>query len=242
VTDRHYDIWKNESLQEGFRAKTSSSFFETERRFVAELIDRLGPVLDIGCASGRFVELLQSLGWQGPFTGIDIIDENIVAARRMYPQHVFRTDNAVDMALGERFDLVNATGVVQHEPRFEALVRNMLAHSNRYVLFDAKLGPVAEHLVDLQRSYCEIGGAKAYFICLSFPKFLEFLTSLEGIGRIRVFGYPTGFNKTTVVPPWLKQWVSAGFLIEKGKGPAEVDVDLPALIQSGAGAGSGQTP
>jgi SAM-dependent methyltransferase len=238
VTDAHYDIWKDEGLREGFRAKTPASFFETERRFVAGLVGQLRSVLDIGCASGRFVELLQSMGWQGQFTGIDIIEENIGAARAMYPQHSFRTDNAVGMALGRTFDLVNATGVVQHEPRFEALVRNMLAHASRYVLFDAKLGPLGEHLVDIERSYCQLGGARAYFICLCFPQFLRFLTGLPGIARIRVFGYPTGFNKTTVVPAWLSGWVSAGFLIEKGTGPAEVEVDLPAEVNPGTATGA----
>lgn len=238
MTDSHYTLWADEGLRRGFAAKTADSFFASEKRFLSAVADRIGPVLDIGCASGRFVELLQSLGWRGEFTGVDIVADNAAAAAALYPQHRFFVGNAVDMTFDRRFDLVNATGVMQHEPQFEALVRNMLAHSDRYVMFDVKFGRVDEHLVDLERSYCRIGDARAYFICLNFPRFLEFLKSLKGVARIGVFGYPTPFNKTTVTPPSLTGWVSAGVMLEKGDGPLRVDVELPDGLADAAAGGA----
>lgn len=235
--EAYHAIWKDEGLRGGFEAKTPASFFESERRFIVEIGADVSSVLDIGCASGRLIELLSSLGWNGRFVGVDIIEENIAAATRLYPQHRFSTGDAVTMSWAERFDLVNATGVMQHEPRFEALIRNMAAHANRHVLFDVKLGPVDDHLIDIERSYCQVGDARAFFICLCFPKFLDFLKSLEGVRAIRVFGYPTPFNKTTTVPDTLTQWISAGVLLEIGAGGLErVEIDLPPpLASSGEG-------
>jgi SAM-dependent methyltransferase len=230
MIESHYALWQDEKLRREFQAKTPSSFFETERRFVAPRIDGINSVLDIGCASGRFIELLSSMGWNGRFTGVDVVEDNITTARNIYPQHRFLAGNAVDMNLNEKFDLVNATGVMQHEPRFEALVQTMLNHSARYVMFDVKFGPMNEHLADVEQSYCQIGDAKAFFICLSYQKFLEFLRSLHGIRQIGIFGYYTGFNKTTVVPSWLTRWVSAGIFLEKGEGPLEVNAELPDEI------------
>lgn len=228
----YYSIWEDPQLRKGFESKTSTSFFKTETHFITELVDKIDKVLDIGCASGRLIELLQSMGWTGQFVGIDIVKENIAVAQSLYPQHRFFTGNAVDMILGESFDMVNATGVMQHEPRFEQLVHTMLAHASSYVMFDVKFGLLDNHLVDLEQSYCRIGDSKAHFICLSFPMFLDFLKSIEGIKQISIFGYPTDFNKTTVVPAWLTSWISAGILLEKGKGPAEVEVDMPAKISN----------
>ncbi len=124
-----------------------------------------------------------------------------------------------NLRAGSKFDLVNATGVMQHEPRFEDLIRNMLSWSDRFVLFDVKLAFIEQHIVDRSVSFAGKGANRLYFIILSYPGLRTFLQSLAGIARVSVYGYVTQMNKRRHVPDQIGQLVSVGILIEKGKAP-----------------------
>ncbi len=230
-----YGFWSQPSLVDRFAAKAADGFFRTETRFLAPLKDRVSSVLDVGCASGRLVELLTSLGYEASFTGVDISEANVARARSYYTDHAFMVANAVDMDLGRRFDLVNATGVFQHEPRFSALLDNLLRHSDRYVLFDVKLAAIADHLVDPRRAYSRVGDSKIPFVVLAFPKFFALLDSLPGLSGIDVYGYATPVNAETVVPDGVGPWASAGVLLTKGSGRKKISCELPDFVPRPAG-------
>ena len=225
--DDHYKLWTDTALRQTFAEKTERDFFRTETRFLERIKDEVSSVLDVGCASGRLLELLRGLEFQMDFMGIDIAPENVAKALEMYPEHRFVEGNAVGMDLGETFDLVNATGVFQHEPRTRDLLESMIGHGRRYVLFDVKFARIKEHLIDLEKSYCRIGDFRAYFVCFAFAPFLEMLESLPGVARAEIYGYITPPNDQTVVPEGLVPWVSAGILLTLGEGPIQVSWDLP---------------
>ena len=227
MTHDPYRRWDDADAVARFAGKTSADFFRTETHFLSPIAHELESVLDIGCASGRFVDLLASLGAHPAYTGIDISPGQLASARRLYPHAAFHLGNALDLDLEGGFDLVNATGVMQHEPRFAALIARMVGWSRRWVLFDVKFAPVGEDIVDTARAHAGTPEHPLYFNILSATGFLERLCRLEGIARASVYGYETPPNLSTTLPPEATMLVSAGVLLERGPAPVVLEHDLP---------------
>jgi SAM-dependent methyltransferase len=222
--------WDDPELVAQFADKTAADFFRSETHFLDRISGDLTSVLDIGCASARFLDLLQSYGATPRYTGLDVSAASLSRARAAYPQAHFLEADALDCVLSESFTLVNATGVLQHEPRFETLIRRMLEWSERYVMFDVKLARIGEHLIDIERAYCG-GRWRLHYIVLAPATFLAMLQQLPEIRCLSVFGYPTAPNARTVLPDHIGPIVSAGVLIEKGHVYLpEVSLDLPAFL------------
>ncbi len=234
-----YERWSEADCVRSFGEKRAQDFFESERQLLSLIIHEITSVLDVGCASGRYVELLAildpSIEDRLDFHGVDISEANITSARELFPQHRFEVANALDYSPEGGFDLVNAIGVMQHEPRFDALIRNMVNWTNKYVLFDVKLARVPDHLVDRSRSYAGSVENKLYFNLLNYERFLADLLRIPSIDSIRIFGYPTPTNARTVIPANIPEVISAAILLHKGtcKGQPEVVAELPVTRLSG---------
>jgi SAM-dependent methyltransferase len=234
MTDPHYRRWNQDDIVELFANKTADDFFDSETRLLTPIAGNIERVIDIGCASGRFIELLARFGVQPHYTGLDLSPASIERARKLYPAHRFRHANALDFSPDEPADLINATGVMQHEPRFSALQERMIKWSSRYVLFDVKLADIDTHIADLDRAYIA-SEPPMYFVILSATQLLTELASRSDIVRAHVYGYVTPPNAKAVIRDTIGPIVSAGVLLEVGTpGPdgPEIAVDLPLSIPS----------
>lgn len=227
MTTQRYRRWDDPDAVDRFAAKSASDFFRTETHFLGARARGLRSVLDIGCASGRFMELLSVLGAHAAYTGIDISAEQIASARRLYPDADFHLGNALELDIAGPFDLVNATGVMQHEPRFAELIARMIAWSARYVLFDVKLSDLDEDIVDITRSHAGTSEHPLFFNILSTRRLIERLQGQEGIVRAAIYGYETPPNASTTIPSEVTRLVSAGVFLEVGEGPATIETELP---------------
>lgn len=223
----YYKRWGEQDCVATFASKKPEDFFASEIKHLKNIIMELHSVLDVGCASGRFIELLHSQGADPKYVGIDICASNIENAKRLYPNFSFHHTNALDFKPNETFDLVNATGVCQHEPEFEKLIQSMVTLSNKYVLFDVKLSKTDQHIVDLDKSFAGIEKNKLYFIILNLDKLIQFLSKLSRISEISIFGYETPLNNRTHVPLSITSVVSAGVLLTLQK-----DSIKPIIIES----------
>lgn len=232
MSDDYYRRWNDAECVDRFAGKNAADFFATETKFLRAVGPEIASVLDIGCASGRFIELLNDLSIDAAYTGVDIGPANIARARDLYPQHSFHLINALDFEPKERFDLVNATGVCQHEPRFAALIDKMIGWSSKYVLFDLKLANLDNHLIDIERSYSGTDN-RLYFVLASLPRLIQSLSANPDIAAVSVFGYETRPNANTTVPQTVARFVSAGILITKGDndGLPAVTCDLPDFLE-----------
>ena len=230
---KHYLHWQEPSVVSKFAYKEVTDFFRSEAHILNQITPWVSSVLDIGCASGRFIELLRQYIHDFTYTGLDLSLESIQNACRLYPDSRFFHANGLDFSISETFDLVNATGVCQHEPHFEELIQNMIKLSHRYVLFDVKLATISEHLIDLKLAYRQYE-PPIYFIVLSLEQLKSFLQSQKGISEISVFGYVTPRDTNTILPDTIGEVVSAGILLEKaaasgGTEPA-VRLELPEFL------------
>lgn len=80
-------------------------------------------VLDIGCSSGYYSEVLEILGWSGHYTGIDFSEPFIDMARKLYPTRDFFIDDATQILLhAELFDLTISGGCIIHIPTWELAI------------------------------------------------------------------------------------------------------------------------
>ncbi|HEY9080158.1 class I SAM-dependent methyltransferase [Magnetovibrio sp.] len=230
MTDK-YKRWYDQDCIRSFDSKGAQDFFESEVRFLKTIAPNVHSVLDIGCASGRMIELLNDILPQYTYCGIDIVQQSIENAQKSYPDSTFHHCNALEFECEDTFDLINATGVMQHEVKFEELVHRMIGWSNRYVLFDVKFANIDAHEVDIKRSYCGTEH-KLNFVLLSPTLFVDFLKRQKNVKKISMFGYETGLNSRTVVPAGVDRVISAGVLLELGQvtGAAPtVEVDIPLL-------------
>ena len=236
MTD-HYRRWSDADAVRTFAEKKVTDFFQSEQNLLESVLPDVRSVLDVGCASGRYVDLLLSLrpalALTLDFQGIDITAENVRNARALYPQFEFHTANALEYEPGRRFDLVNATGVCQHEPRFEELIRRMVSWSDKYVLFDVKFAAVDEHVIDITRSFAGSTSNRLYFVLLNYSRFVAFLQDLPDVAAVRVFGYETPVNPRVTVPDGVVPVVSAGILLTKGRATDRVvlESDVPSTVR-----------
>lgn len=226
----YYERWNETDCVETFATKVAGDFFPSEVHHLEKIITEIHSVLDIGCASGKFIDLLHSLGNKPRYVGLDISPSNIENAKRLYPDTEFHLANALDFSFDETFDLVNATGVCQHEPDFEKLIQAMASLSNKYVLFDVKFSKTDGHIVNLDASYAGIGQNKLYFIILNIDKLIGFLSNIKTVSKISIFGYQTALNSRTHVPDAINSVVSAGILLtlQNNDGtPVVIERDIP---------------
>lgn len=238
--DDRYARWGDADCIERFAAKTAGDFFESETHLLGKVAERTGTILDVGCASGRMIELLRGFKADFRYTGIDIVERNIELARKMYPGGDFAVANGLEYETSRSFDLVNATGVCQHEPDFEALIDRMVGMSSHFVMFDVKFADLDQHLIDVRRSYCDMNGNRLFMVLLSLPRFLAFLQSLDEVGSIEIFGYVTPPNSNTRIPDTVPILVSAGVMLYR-HGTEEgdrrfVSINLPRMEKRSVGA------
>lgn len=232
--DPHYRRWNQDDIVDRFAGKGAADFFDSETRLLKPIAPAIQSVIDIGCASGRFVELLATLGATPRYTGLDLSIASVNRARALYPSHEFHCVNALTFEPENPADLVNATGVMQHEPHFDALLDRMISWSRRHVLFDIKLAAMSDHLADIERAYIA-SDPPMYFVVLSADRFLREIAERRDIRRAEIFGYETPRNANAVLPPEIGPLVSAGVLLETGTPPAggpEIISSLPPFLSN----------
>jgi len=222
-----YRLWGNTEIVDAYRRKGRADFFVTDQYFLSRIARDVGSILDVGCAAGRLLKTFNQFGYRADYLGVDIVPENITAARANYPDRAFDVADAVNYEPGRTFDLVYCAGTLFHIPEFQQVISNMLRWSNHYVGFEVKFAAVPDHLIDIERSYSKFGADRAHMIPLNLWKFMAWLTAQPGIGRVQMFGYRTPINSVTVTAPEIGYFVSTAVFLEKGDHLHEVSVDLP---------------
>ena len=235
--DPHYRRWNQDDIVDRFAGKGAADFFDSETRLLKPIAPAIQSVIDIGCASGRFVELLATLGATPRYTGLDLSIASVDRARALYPSHEFHCVNALTFEPATTADLVNATGVMQHEPRFDALLEphDLLVPApcpvRRQTGCHAR--PPGGYRPRLYRQ------RPADVLCGSVgpDRFLrgDRGTPRHSVGP-RFFGYATPRNAKAVLPPENRaELVSAGVLLETGTPPAggpEIISSLPPFLSN----------
>ena len=106
-----------------------------ERVFLPRALFPGANVLDVGCASGGFFNIMRTIEPTIDYTGIDIAEPPIKLARERYPEARFEVTDGLTIPFADgEFDLVHITGVLCNEPRYRELISEMYRVSNRFVV------------------------------------------------------------------------------------------------------------
>jgi len=211
--------------------------FRSEVYFLEKIMKDGMSVLDVGCATGDLYAGLKEKYKNITYVGLDIAEVLIKRAKELFTDATFILGNILNPGVidkEKRFDLVTATGVFQHEPKSEELLRKMLDQTKDggCVLFDLKLFHSYPTLRDINLSYCD-HEERVYFIVFQLDEIMSFISSLPDVTAIECYGYYSGVNESVRLPQSVNEEVcSTHILLQRGqrdeKTPLKVELNLPA--------------
>lgn len=161
--------------------------YRSEMHFLPGLARNARSVLDVGCAAGGFTQIWRAFNPTLAYTGVDISDAAIEAARELHPGDTFIVGDATTaLPLPDgAADVVAALGWLHWEPRYRTALAELWRLAERSLFFDVRLRSGPTDIVGEQHVP---GGGDIPYICVSWPAFQETLQELDP-GAIRVFGY-----------------------------------------------------
>ena len=134
-----------------------SDLYPSERVFLPRVLFPGIKVLDVGCASGGFFNIMRALEPTIDYTGIDIAEPAVDLARRTYQEARFEVADGVTIPFDDgTFDLVHCTSVLVIEPRYQEIWKEMYRVTSRFVLADMRLLKDIEGQGGLQDSHYRI--------------------------------------------------------------------------------------
>ena len=194
-----YDYWNSEVAVEKYsEVRTWDERFRSEKFFLERIMESGMSVLDVGCANGDLYVGLKEKYSIVKYTGIDVAENLLEKARVICRDADFIHGNLLEdnpFGKDDKFDLVTATGVLQHEQEFSSLVQSMLELSNNYVLVDLKLFHTHETICDINKAYCD-HDSKIYFIVYNIRDLIGRFLQWDCIRSISFFGYYSGINES----------------------------------------------
>lgn len=231
--------WSQPSVVDHYaeHRRNPDDMYPFERVFLPRVLFPGAKVLDVGCASGGFFNIMRSIEPTIDYTGIDIAEPSIKVARERYPEARFEVTDGLTIPFADgEFDLVHSTGVLVIEPRYRELITEMYRVNNRFVIVDMRLLKDARNMEEVRKARYRIqfggefeGVTVPYAIC-DADEVVDFMLTLDpspqavrGTGH---FEYVGEFTDTSI-----SEVCYAMLLIQKPQGDAagtELDLgDLP---------------
>lgn len=132
-----------------------ADLYPSEQVFLPRVLFPGAKVLDIGCASGGFFNIMRTMEPAIEYTGMDIVEPAIELAQERYPEARFMLADGFEIPFEDgTFDVVHCTSVFNNEPRYRELLSELYRVSNRFVLADIRLlkdlGQAAESDYEIQ--------------------------------------------------------------------------------------------
>ena len=147
VTEKMTSAWKSKDIPERQRALVQQSLADMYRGKVSpedqSLADSLRPyaypgcsILEIGCASGYYYEILEYLlNKRISYTGVDYSEPLISMAKEYYPKAKFHVADGADLPFDdEQFYVVISSTILQHISDFKQHIRETVRTAQRYVV------------------------------------------------------------------------------------------------------------
>ena len=213
-----------------------TDLYPSERVFLPRVLFPGIKVLDVGCASGGFFNIMRALEPTIDYTGIDIAEPAVDLARRTYQEARFEVADGVTIPFDDgTFDLVHCTSVLVIEPRYQEVWKEMYRVTSRFVLADMRLLKDIEGQGGLQDSHYRIQfdgqeqEAVVPYVVSDADDVISFLLDLEPRPRaLRGTGY---FHEVSeMADTCYSQVCMSILLVEKGNlETTQTELDLDDL-------------
>ena len=149
--------WSNQSAIDYYSENRHeiSDLYPSETIFLPRVLFPGAKVLDVGCASGGFFNIMRSYEPHIEYTGVDLSERAVELAKERYPEATFIVTEGFELVFANNtFDVVHCTSVFNNEPNYQAMLQEMYRVSNRFVLMDIRLlkgiGRQAESVYNIQ--------------------------------------------------------------------------------------------
>ena len=117
-----------------------SDLYPSEKIFLPRVLFPGVKVLDVGCASGGFFNIMRSYEPSIEYTGVDLSEIAVEMAQQRYPGANFIVTEGFGLPFeDDTFDFVHCTSVFNNEPNYQAMLQEMYRVTNRFVLIDIRL-------------------------------------------------------------------------------------------------------
>ncbi|MCE1225283.1 MAG: glycosyltransferase [Geobacteraceae bacterium] len=147
ITDSMLSAWRNSeipakqrrlvqhSLDEMYHGRTSL-VFKVLADLLAPVVAGADSVLELGCASGYYYEILEYLlNRRIIYTGVDYSEAMIDMAREYYPKATFFAADGANLFFADRhFDVVISSGILLHVPNWRQHVFEAVRVAKMYVI------------------------------------------------------------------------------------------------------------
>jgi ubiquinone/menaquinone biosynthesis C-methylase UbiE len=146
-----------------------SDLYPSEKVFLPRVLFPGAKVLDVGCASGGFYNVMRSFEPHIEYTGIDLSDKAVELATERYPEAIFMVTTGFRLPFQDNdFDIVHCTSVFNNEPNYQEMLAEMYRVSNRFVLVDIRLlkglGKQLESVYNIQFNGKEVEATVPYVV------------------------------------------------------------------------------
>jgi SAM-dependent methyltransferase len=130
-----YDLPENKA---GWRSRRNQELRFEALAGIGDLQNK--SILDLGCGLGCLYGYLRNKGWQGDYTGFDILDLMVKGARARFPEARIEKRNILQNPPVEKWDYVFVNGVFNHKVKdnwawINDMVQGSLACAKRGMAF-----------------------------------------------------------------------------------------------------------
>ena len=227
--------WSNQSAIDYYSENRHeiSDLYPSETIFLPRVLFPGAKVLDVGCASGGFFNIMRSYEAHIEYTGVDLSERAVELAKERYPEATFIVTEGFELVFANNtFDVVHCTSVFNNEPNYQAMLQEMYRVSNRFVLVDIRLlkgiGRQAESVYNIQFN-SEGVEAKVPYVVNDADEVANFVLQLDPKPKaLRGTGYFHQVAKEAETPH--DEVCMSLFLIQKGDQRVEqTTIDLGDL-------------
>ena len=227
--------WSNQSAIDYYSENRHeiSDLYPSETIFLPRVLFPGAMVLDVGCASGGFFNIMRSYEPHIEYTGVDLSERAVELAKERYPEATFIVTEGFELVFANNtFDVVHCTSVFNNEPNYQAMLQEMYRVSNRFVLVDIRLlkgiGRQAESVYNIQFN-SEGVEAKVPYVVNDADEVANFVLQLDPKPKaLRGTGYFHQVAKEAETPH--DEVCMSLFLIQKGDQRVEqTTIDLGDL-------------
>ena len=172
--------------------KKISDLYPSEKKFFLQKIKLSNSFIDIGCATGNFINIISKYTKIKNYLGIDISKNMVDKAKLNFPHYDFKYYDGKKIIYNKKSDLVYSFGTLQYCNNYKEIISQMISASKKFVIFDLRFC-LDKDLINIKKSYQIIPHSKKKrlpYNILNFPKFLDYIiNTTKKKYKIEFFGY-----------------------------------------------------
>jgi ubiquinone/menaquinone biosynthesis C-methylase UbiE len=205
------DSWSHENAVRYYSSHRNSvkEIYESEKFFLSRVIEPGHAILDIGCATGGFLNVFREYEPTISYTGVDISADMISQARTLHPGTQFEVADGNNLPFeNNSFDIVFSSGALHMALNWREILAEGWRVARKYFIFDVRIKASPPTIEDINQSYEKIafsgqwdGKTIVPYIIIDVKQFLYSLDALHPVPSAQqIHGYYHPVSDMTVTP------------------------------------------